>query len=81
VSRWFFAAEKEKETDCPGNITGGVPVPLNVPVSTNGLLFNTFSMVMVDCVDILSSFLSQDARHTRINSIVNVRGMLCFMVN
>src|SRR5689334_17115176 len=64
VRRWLLAAEKLKEVDCPGRITGGVPFPWKVPVSTNGLLSSTFSMVMVaDWPDGLSSTLSQEARN------------------
>jgi hypothetical protein len=50
VRRWFLDAENEKDTDCPGKITGGVPVPINVPDSTSGLLSRTFSIEIVfDC--------------------------------
>src|SRR4051812_37371503 len=47
VRRWFLAAENEKDTDCPGRIRAGLPVPIKVPDSTSGLLSNTFSMVIV----------------------------------
>src|SRR3954452_16071645 len=47
VRRWFLAAENEKDTDWPGSITGGVPVPIKVPDSTSGLLSKTFSIVIV----------------------------------
>src|SRR5437764_5887868 len=64
VRRWFFAAENENDTDCPGSISGDAPEFLNVPDSTSGLLSNTFSIVIVfDCIAGSLSFL-HDAMKT-----------------
>src|SRR5690606_19394119 len=43
-----LAAENSNDTDSPGMITGELPLFWNVPDSTKGLEFSTFSMVMVD---------------------------------
>jgi hypothetical protein len=64
-----LAAEKVIVTDCPGKITGGVPVPWKVPDSTSGFELSTFSMVMVAfwlTGGLSSSFLQEEiARGTR----------------
>jgi hypothetical protein len=79
VSRWFLAAEKVKDTNCPGSITGGVPVPLKVPDSTKGLLSNTFSMVMVLDWVTTSSFFLQDASNATADNIINVFSLFRFI--
>jgi hypothetical protein len=79
VSRWFFAAENEKDTDCPGNITGGVPVPLKLPDSTRGLLSSTFSIVIVvDSVIAVSSSLHDAPANATISTAIDFN-MFCFM--
>ena len=42
-----FAAEKRMVTECPGVIKGDSPDPWNVPDSTSGFEFKTFSTLIV----------------------------------
>src|SRR4051812_150721 len=64
-SDWPGEAEKVKETEAPGKITAGEPVPMKVPDSTRFLESSTFSTVMVRAIgmaDIPGSFLQETAR-------------------
>jgi hypothetical protein len=76
-----LAAEKVKVVDCQGKISGGVPLPWKVPVSTSGLLSSTFSMVMVaDWLGGVSlSFLQAASDNTEANNVhvVNELYFIC----